>query len=88
MSIVTSIAIYFVIWWTVLFLVLPIGARSQIDDGEVVLGTTHSAPSRFHAWRTIVRTTLLACAVFALFYVGTQYLGLSLDSLPHIVPGT
>lgn len=88
MGIVTSVAIYFVIWWTVLFLVLPIGARSQLDDGEVVLGTAHSAPSRFHAWRTIIRTTVLAGFVFALFYVGTQYLGLSLDSLPHIVPGT
>lgn len=88
MSLVTSTAIYFVIWWTVLFAVLPFGIRSQIEDGEVVLGTAHSAPSRFSFARIAVITTIAAGVVFALFYVVTQVLGYGPHSFPHIIPGT
>ena len=88
MSIVTFVAIYFVIWWTVLFIVLPIGMKSQIDDGEIVLGSAHSAPSRFRVGQMVLRTTILASAVFAAFYVATEIFGLSIDMIRHIVPGT
>ena len=40
-----SIGLYFVVWWTVLFVVLPIGARSQAEIGEVVSGTEPGAPA-------------------------------------------
>ena len=33
-TISTGFAIYFVIWWIVLFLTLPFGVRSQHEDGE------------------------------------------------------
>ena len=88
MGIVTSVAIYFVIWWTVLFVVLPIGMRSQVDEGEVILGTAHSAPARFSLAKIALRTTIAASLLFALFYVGTEVLGFGIDSFPHIVPGT
>ena len=35
MSLPTSIAIYFIIWWTVLFAVLPWGVRSQQEYGAL-----------------------------------------------------
>ena len=44
MSLATSIAIYFIIWWTVLFAVLPWGVRSQEEAGEVAKGTDPGAP--------------------------------------------
>ncbi len=44
---ITALAIFFVIWWTVLFAILPIGMRSQIEDDDVILGTAHSAPTNF-----------------------------------------
>ena len=40
------LAIYFVVWWTILFAVLPWGLRTQEEEGDVVLGTTASAPAR------------------------------------------
>jgi predicted secreted protein len=88
MGLVTSLAIYFVIWWTVLFVVLPFGMRSQIEDGEIVLGSAHGAPSRFSFARIALITTVVAAAVFALFYFVTEILGYGPDSFPHIVPGT
>ena len=36
-------AIYFIIWWTTLFAVLPFGVRNQIDEGQVTPGTEPGA---------------------------------------------
>ena len=40
----TGFAIYFVLWWLVLFLTLPFGVRSQHEDGEGAPGTDPGAP--------------------------------------------
>ena len=44
MPIVTAIAIYFVIWWLSLFMVLPWGIRGQHEGEDVVKGTDQGAP--------------------------------------------
>ncbi|RIY03695.1 DUF1467 family protein [Aureimonas flava] len=88
MGILTAVAIYFVIWWTVLFVVLPIRMRSQADEGEIVLGTTHSAPARFSLGKVALYNTLVSTAVFAVFYLVTEVWGIGPGSFPHIVPGT
>ena len=43
-TISTAFAIYFVLWWIVLFLTLPFGVRSQHEDGEGAPGTDPGAP--------------------------------------------
>ena len=43
-TISTAFAIYFVMWWIVLFVTLPFGVRSQHEDGEGVPGTDPGAP--------------------------------------------
>ena len=68
MSITFGVAVYFVIWWTVLFAVLPFGVRTQAEAGEVVPGTPASAPVTPRLLRTCVITTVVSCAVFALVY--------------------
>ena len=45
MSLATAVAIYFIIWWTVLFAVLPWGVRSQEQTGTVAKGTDPGAPA-------------------------------------------
>ena len=45
MSLPTSIAIYFIIWWMVLFAVLPWGVRSQHEDGAIAPGSDPGAPA-------------------------------------------
>ena len=35
MPVTTAVAIFFLIWWVVLFAVLPLGVRSQHEDGEM-----------------------------------------------------
>ncbi len=79
-------ALYFIIWWTVLFAVLPFSLRTQDDDGDTVLGTVPSAPRGPHLLRAVIRTTIVSLAICALFYLVTKGLGLTLDDLPKIVP--
>ena len=66
-----GIALYFVIWWILLFAVLPFGIRSQAESGEVVAGSEPGAPSAPALREKAIWTTLLAAivlvAVAALF---------------------
>ena len=69
MSIATAIAIYFIIWWVVLFAVLPWGVRSQHETGAVTPGTDPGAPTIPRLKAKLVWTTIVAAVVFAAWYV-------------------
>jgi predicted secreted protein len=81
MSLTLAAAIYVVIWWTVLFTVLPIGVRTQGEDGEIVPGTPASAPTRPRLGRIVWLTTLLSCALFAAFWLAVRYHAVTLEWL-------
>lgn len=83
---VSGIALYFLIWWVVLFLMLPIGTRSQLEEEDITLGTDHGAPTSPNIGRKLIFTTLLTTAVFAAYYLVTVKLGFGLDDIPRIVP--
>jgi predicted secreted protein len=68
MSIGTVIAIYFILWWVVLFAVLPWGVRSQDESGAVEPGTDPGAPVSHRLALKFVWTTVIASVLFALFY--------------------
>ncbi len=64
-SISTAFAIYFVLWWIVLFLTLPFGVRSQHEDGEGAPGTDPGAPIVSHMGRKLFWTTVISAIIFA-----------------------
>jgi predicted secreted protein len=65
-SISTAFAIYFVLWWIVLFLTLPFGVRSQHEDGKSVAGTDPGAPVASQMARKLIWTTILSAVIFAI----------------------
>lgn len=69
MDVVGYVAVYFVIWWIVLFAVLPFGIRSQHETGEVVQGTEPGAPVRPRLLRKFVITSLIAALVWGIVVV-------------------
>jgi predicted secreted protein len=73
MSITLSIAVYVVIWWTVLFAVLPIGVRTQGEDGVIVPGTPASAPTAPRLLRIVVLTTAISTLVFLVPWALARY---------------
>jgi len=64
-SISTGFAIYFVLWWIVLFAVLPFGVRSQMENGEEIAGTDPGAPSAPRMARKLLWTTVISTVIFA-----------------------
>ena len=81
MSLTTAIAIYFIIWWTVLFAVLPFGVRSQHESGAVASGTDPGAPEVPRLWQKLIWTTVAASVIFALCAVVYSYRLVTLDGL-------
>jgi predicted secreted protein len=68
-TISTGFAIYFVVWWIMLFLTLPFGVRSQHEDGESVPGTDPGAPVASQMGRKLIWTTILSAVFFAVAMV-------------------
>ncbi|HVY18451.1 MAG TPA: DUF1467 family protein [Bauldia sp.] len=84
MSFWTAVAVYFVVWWVILFAVLPFGVRTQDDAGEVTLGTTASAPARPRLIRTAIATTIAALIIVAGLWVAVNHYGVSLETFANI----
>ena len=74
MSFGGAAAIYFVVWWIVLFAILPVGVRSQIEDGMIAKGSDPGAPGRPMLLRKALWTTLVAAILLAVieWFVRTQ----------------
>jgi len=77
----TALAIYFVAWWIVLFVVLPFGVRSQQEAGDVVPGTDPGAPVITRLLRVAVLTTILTAALCGVFFWLFLTRRLTLDDL-------
>ncbi|TQM94464.1 DUF1467 family protein [Roseinatronobacter monicus] len=64
MSIMSAIALYGVIWFMTMFLVLPFRLQTQGEAGEVVPGTPSSAPSDAQMMRKVKLVTFIATPTF------------------------
>jgi predicted secreted protein len=69
MSTPTALAIFFLIWWVVLFAVLPWGIKSQHEGDDIAPGTDPGAPSKALIGWKLVWTTVVAAAINAVCYV-------------------
>lgn len=67
---VVGIAAYIVIWWIVIFMVLPWGVR-PIEDGDIAKGHAPSAPLRPLMLRKVLTTTAIATVLWLVVYFVT-----------------
>ena len=86
MTWVSLVAIYFVMWWLVLFAILPFGVKTQDDDEEVTLGTVSSAPRGPHMLRAVMWTTIVTTILVGIYMGLTWGLGYGFDDIPILVP--
>ena len=84
MALVFAISMYVVIWWIVLFAMLPIGVRTQEEEGEVSPGTAESAPHMPNLLPKMLATTIVASVVFAVVYVIIVHRVITLDQIPFL----
>jgi predicted secreted protein len=85
MPVTTAIAVFFLIWWVVLFAVLPWGVRSQQEGGEIVPGTDPGAPAIPRMLRKLVWTTGVSAVIFAVWYVVYVNRLVTLDGLVRLI---
>ena len=65
MSWATGIMVYLVIWWTILFTVLPLGVRMVENPGK---GEDRGAPERPQLLRKAIITSIVAAVLWIGFY--------------------
>ena len=83
MSIVFALAIYVIIWWIVLFAILPIGVHTTEELGDKTSpGFAESAPHRPHILPKMLATTVISGIVFAGVYVVIVHQLITLDDIP------
>ena len=63
-----GLAIYGIIWFLTLFMVLPWGVVSQAEHGEVQPGSSESAPARPLIWQKLAITTGLLAVFYLIVY--------------------
>jgi predicted secreted protein len=67
MSITLGLALYFLLWWTLLFAVLPVfRGATQEEAGVIEPGTPESAPARTPVLKIVLINSALAAVALAL----------------------
>jgi predicted secreted protein len=84
MTWVSLAAIYIVVWWICLFVVLPIGVRTQGEEGDTILGTPESAPLRPMLLRKALATTVLAAIVVGVAWLVVAWFDIDIDGLSRM----
>lgn len=62
----TGLMVYLVIWWTILFAVLPLGVKRVENPG---MGQDHGAPERPQLLKKAIVTSLVAAVLWLIFFV-------------------
>jgi predicted secreted protein len=75
---VSAVVVFIVIWWLVLFMVLPFGVR-RTEATEA--GHDPGAPTQPMLWRKAAATTAITVVLFAIVYVIAEYELISLQDL-------
>jgi len=70
MSWVTGLMVYLVIWWTVLFAVLPLGVKRVENPGR---GEDRGAPERPELKRKAIITSLVSAVLWLAFFMLQYY---------------
>lgn len=69
MDLVFSVSVFLVIWWTVLFTILPLGVKSHHEAGvEVPGGGDPGSPVNPNLKKKFITTTWISAIVFAVVW--------------------
>ena len=79
MNFETSLATYLIVWWVVLFSVLPVGVVSLAEAGiKTPGGGDPGAPVNPQLKRKFITTTWISALLFAPFWIAVHFHWLSL----------
>jgi predicted secreted protein len=82
MGIAGSLMVIIVSWWLAFFALLPVGVRSQLEDGAVIPGTEPSAPTAPKLWLKAIWAFAIAIVIWLALYAIIEYRLIDIDDIP------
>ncbi len=82
MGIAGSLMVIAISWWLAFFMMLPVGVRSQLEEGNVVPGTEPSAPAAPKLARKAVLAFVIAIVIWAALFSVIEFRLIALDDIP------
>jgi predicted secreted protein len=70
MGLVSGVFVYLLIWWTLVFCVLPFGNKPEID---IKIGEAPSAPQNPRIKQKFIITSIVAFAIWLLIYISFEF---------------
>ena len=68
MSLIFGLAVYVVLWWLTLFMVLPWGV-TRVEEEDLLPGEDPGAPAKPQLLKKFLATTGISGLFFAIFYI-------------------
>ena len=83
MGLLFYVSVYMIIWWTVLFTILPLGVRSHHEEGiEVPGGGDPASPVNPKLGRKFFTTTWISAICLVVVWVAMHFGLVHLPNLP------
>ncbi|WP_138510042.1 DUF1467 family protein [Maricaulis alexandrii] len=68
-GVVNGLVVFLIVWWLVFFMMLPVGVRSQEEEGDIVEGSEPGAPVAANLVKKGWWTTIATSGVWIVYYV-------------------
>jgi predicted secreted protein len=81
MTVTGAIVLFVVIWFITLLAALPVGVRTQEEDGHVIPGTPSSAPANPRIGRKLLWSTAITIPLWASICAVILWGGLSVSDI-------
>ena len=78
MTLFSGILVYLLIWWVVIFCVLPLNIQTVNKPKD---GSMPGAPVNAGIKRKLILTTVIACAVWVVIYLIIRFSGISFHDM-------
>jgi predicted secreted protein len=78
----TNAAIFLIIWWTILFAILPLGTTSRAEAGLPNDGSDPGAPVDPKLKKKFITTTWVSVLIFAAMFVVVHFKLVDVTRLP------
>ena len=76
MGVVNGLVVFLIVWWLVIFTMLPIGVRSQQEEADIVEGTEPGAPVAPMLLKKAWWTTVITSGIWIVYYLAAGEGGL------------
>lgn len=87
MGITSALVLFAVVWFMTFLMAIPIGTRTQGDEGNIVPGTHAGSPEHHHLKKKAFWTTIVSLVVWGLLCLIITSGRITVDDIENIMGG-